>query len=311
LTELKSELGMLRDSKEAGRSEPSSPGRRAADEDEDVFEEEEDETIALTGEELDNILTTADIKEEKKTETATEQEEETELDIGEDILSYEEASPAEDQAFEVAGEESSDSAEKSFAPVEESPEIVEESFESVEESSGPVEGSPEIAEESPESVEEEISFDEVVSDEPLQDNAEEIEIEIPELADEGGEVPELENSEDLETLDELESTAGPVAGETASDELETIPPLDDLDTSVDELAETPVTTTTPAASADAPAATTGDMQLPPGLKEEIKSVLGYMDQLLESLPEEKIEEFAKSEYFAIYKKLFEELGLVS
>jgi hypothetical protein len=35
-----------------------------------------------------------------------------------------------------------------------------------------------------------------------------------------------------------------------------------------------------------------------------------MDQLLESLPEDKIEEFAKSEYFDTYKKLFEELGLV-
>ena len=34
-----------------------------------------------------------------------------------------------------------------------------------------------------------------------------------------------------------------------------------------------------------------------------------MDQLLESLPEEKIQEFAKSEYFGVYKKLFEELGL--
>jgi hypothetical protein len=45
------------------------------------------------------------------------------------------------------------------------------------------------------------------------------------------------------------------------------------------------------------------------LKEELKTVLSYMDQLLESLPEEKIEEFAKSEYFETYKKLFEELGL--
>jgi hypothetical protein len=35
-----------------------------------------------------------------------------------------------------------------------------------------------------------------------------------------------------------------------------------------------------------------------------------MDQLLESLPEDKIEEFAKSEYYETYKKLFEELGLV-
>lgn len=49
--------------------------------------------------------------------------------------------------------------------------------------------------------------------------------------------------------------------------------------------------------------------LPIQLKEEIKSVLSYMDQLLESLPEEKIEEFAKSEYFDTYKRLFEELGI--
>ena len=45
------------------------------------------------------------------------------------------------------------------------------------------------------------------------------------------------------------------------------------------------------------------------LREEIKSVLSYMDQLLESLPEEKITEFAQSEQFETYKKLFKELGL--
>jgi hypothetical protein len=47
-----------------------------------------------------------------------------------------------------------------------------------------------------------------------------------------------------------------------------------------------------------------------GFKKELKQVLSYMDQLLESLPEEKIEEFAQSEYFDTYKKLFKELGLV-
>ncbi|MDR3130426.1 MAG: hypothetical protein LBU18_02665 [Treponema sp.] len=47
----------------------------------------------------------------------------------------------------------------------------------------------------------------------------------------------------------------------------------------------------------------------PDFREELRSVLSYMDQLLESLPEEKIEEFAKSEQFNTYKKLFEELGL--
>ncbi len=45
------------------------------------------------------------------------------------------------------------------------------------------------------------------------------------------------------------------------------------------------------------------------LKQDIKSVLLYMDQLLENLPEEKIVEFAKSDEFTTYKKLFSELGL--
>ena len=49
--------------------------------------------------------------------------------------------------------------------------------------------------------------------------------------------------------------------------------------------------------------------LPGDLKTEIKSVLSYMDQLLENLPEDKIAEFAKSEQFDTYKKLFKELGL--
>jgi hypothetical protein len=50
--------------------------------------------------------------------------------------------------------------------------------------------------------------------------------------------------------------------------------------------------------------------VPEKIQEELKTVLSYMDRLLESLPEEKIEEFAKSEYFDTYKKLFEDLGLV-
>jgi hypothetical protein len=45
-------------------------------------------------------------------------------------------------------------------------------------------------------------------------------------------------------------------------------------------------------------------------KNEIRVVLAYMDQLLESLPEEKIEEFARSDKFEIYKKVFKDLGLV-
>jgi hypothetical protein len=51
------------------------------------------------------------------------------------------------------------------------------------------------------------------------------------------------------------------------------------------------------------------LNIPNSIKQELKTVLSYMDQLLESLPEDKIEEFAKSEYFDTYKKLFKELGL--
>ena len=49
--------------------------------------------------------------------------------------------------------------------------------------------------------------------------------------------------------------------------------------------------------------------LPEDLKQEIRSVLSYMDQLLEALPDDKIEEFAHSEHFEVYRRLFEELGL--
>jgi len=69
----------------------------------------------------------------------------------------------------------------------------------------------------------------------------------------------------------------------------------------------------PQAAAPAPAGL-GDpkkgFELPSDLRSELRNILSYMDQLLESLPESKIEEFAKSEYFDSYKKLFKDLGLV-
>lgn len=49
--------------------------------------------------------------------------------------------------------------------------------------------------------------------------------------------------------------------------------------------------------------------LPSDIKNKVKSVLAYMDQLLESLPEDKMKEFAESEYFEMYNKLFSELGI--
>lgn len=45
------------------------------------------------------------------------------------------------------------------------------------------------------------------------------------------------------------------------------------------------------------------------LKNNVKDVLSYLDQLLDALPEEKIKEFAESKTFEIYKKLFDELEI--
>ena len=53
----------------------------------------------------------------------------------------------------------------------------------------------------------------------------------------------------------------------------------------------------------------GDTGIPAHLQDEIRTVLKYMDHLLEALPDEKIKEFASSDYFVMYKKLFEDLGL--
>ncbi|MDR3311536.1 MAG: hypothetical protein LBS64_00165 [Spirochaetaceae bacterium] len=53
-----------------------------------------------------------------------------------------------------------------------------------------------------------------------------------------------------------------------------------------------------------------DGHLKPELKQEIKAVLSYMDELLENLPQDKIREFARSEQYEKYKNLFTELGLI-
>ena len=43
----------------------------------------------------------------------------------------------------------------------------------------------------------------------------------------------------------------------------------------------------------------------------VRKVMGYLDELLGNLPDEVIEKFAKSEYFDMYEKVLEELGITS
>jgi uncharacterized protein involved in high-affinity Fe2+ transport len=68
-------------------------------------------------------------------------------------------------------------------------------------------------------------------------------------------------------------------------------------------------TAAPIAGQTAPQAAGQDITDSQQFKKELQVVLSYMDRLLESLPDEKIEEFARSKQFDVYKKVFKDLGL--
>ena len=44
-------------------------------------------------------------------------------------------------------------------------------------------------------------------------------------------------------------------------------------------------------------------------KGDMKEILSYLDSLFGYLPEDKIKEFAKSKYYDLYNKMFDDLGL--
>lgn len=176
-----------------------------------------------------------------------------------------------------------------------------------------------------------VSTDEpMISEEPLvseetetqaeNSQTEESELEIleePEIVE--NEEPVI--SEDLPSLEEPENPAEETldfepkpASDMFKDEIMEEPPTVEeaiTDENIDYLKEDSESLDDSSASeskAETPSAENkGD--LPEDIKADVKSVLLYMDQLLENLPEEKIMEFAKSEQFATYKKLFNELGL--
>jgi len=99
---------------------------------------------------------------------------------------------------------------------------------------------------------------------------------------------------------EDEETAS--AGETDMSYLEEKDSEDDVSVDIPETQDIAVKENTSVSSSET-------TELPSNIKEEIKSVLVYMDQLLESLPEDKMKEFAESEYFETYNRLFSELGI--
>jgi hypothetical protein len=136
---------------------------------------------------------------------------------------------------------------------------------------------------------EDISFEDITLDLPPDDDN--IEILLPETVIE-------------EQLIEIPQEAAIVSEEAEVDSVEAV---------AEEAAPVVVseeTAPSPAADPAAPSQPADLSAIPSNVKQELKTVLSYMDQLLESLPEDKIEEFAASKYFETYKKLFAELGLV-
>jgi hypothetical protein len=125
-------------------------------------------------------------------------------------------------------------------------------------------------------------------------------------------------SEELKPEEESFAQVIPEGFVVEPDDSQSMPSLDtgesfeeeDLDTLDGDQGGEDVSPEPPAAKEEEAGESAGISYIPSNIKHELKTVLSYMDQLLESLPEEKIEEFAKSEYFETYKKLFEELGLV-
>lgn len=380
LVTLKSQLGTLRSEGTAvAEPETAEQKSRAAG---GFFDEEEDETIALTGDELDNILNTADFTEE------TPGEEGSAIDVDLGSVSLEEESilpesgdyqtssalpgieeihlePIEEAVEETLPNEFPEidlMADEEIKPLTKAPEdtsYLEEPLEAEEEldlSEIPLH---EEAMEPMAEAEELPAFEEELAAEPLGDltlgmevkadympeaieevrpveNLPEIEdIDFGEisLAEESAtsveEIEEVEEAEEVEELDVMEDDISPAetAGIEENDlaarlEESTIKPAepvsfhpDEIPMDLDDSFFVGAGTAKPEEAAPAPEqkprfseeAPKGDNDR---LKNEIRGVLSYLDKLLESLPESKIDEFAHSEYFDTYKKLFEELGLV-
>ena len=223
-------------------------------------DDDTDESIALTGDELNNILTTADFTEEKSgvdedhpvnddsgepEEVKTEDVDEGISDFEKELLENDEKTFDEEKAFE-------DPAYDTVEPV-------------------PITK---------------------IEDTNYLDGEDEA-LSAEELAIDEGEIPEIDFND--EVLVEPEET-------------EISDTIKDLDINaktpeIDTVTQEPTEEKEPEVEKEDNGVFTEE------LKGEIKTVLAYMDQLLENLPESKIEEFAKSEHFHVYKKLFDELGL--
>ncbi|MDR3170482.1 MAG: hypothetical protein LBU17_02510 [Treponema sp.] len=356
----------------------------AQEENHDFFDGEADETTALTGDELNNILNTVDLIEESPPlddDVVLPDHDLScpELEGGLEEIALESSLVLENEEV-VKGDDSEELQqlrEEGAKPYTEAPDPIDTSYleedpfakldfiqPTIDLSNAVIDG-PDLSadiKENPveEPVLEDISIDDLDIDEEDEDEEEvdfpmltgieasedapcddaEAQTPEPDQDQPEGDTPEPENTKVLsdDVLDEVLAEAGlqdifafmPEDGDTGGEQEPEPHQADTVDTAavdkpdtedavvVDNADTADATTvdkpdTEDAAVADKPDTVDAPVlpaPVSPHLKEEIKTVLAYMDQLLESLPEEKIAAFASSEYFGTYKKLFTELGLV-
>lgn len=320
LTDLREELRRLRSGQAAAAVEQApessapieSPVVEQAEEPEIggfFASDDEDETIALTGDELDNILNTAEF---------TEEAGESNIDPEDEDLD------SSDSEFESPSFEDSSDNQNTISEVDSS-------------SDDPFRGNEaEIQAMADLDIEEELAGIDDLGDEDTDislytgDELDEMELELPDLENSPvdgdvepdqeleiedefvDEIPLDEIDEDIHLTEELSPEEERILANSSADtempELDLSGEDDIEEISLDEAADESPQSDEIEAVSEAPGA-----QNSPGLssdiRNEIKAVLTYMDSLLENLPDEKIVEFAQSEHYATYQKLFEELGL--
>lgn len=333
LSSLKNEIASLKNEFETLKNEKQ-PGNLKLEsndsENEGFFSNsDEDDTIALSKDEMDNILNTADIAqaeetdEDKKKETESEKTKETQDNISE---------PEELSSEEPEFKEEPEAAEKTenlFGSADDVADISDEDILSDDDFAMEFENA------QTENTEEPPTLDDVDYTNISKENDLPEEISVPknddilvessptDLLETKDSENKTENASDSFNEDPFElSAVEPSISETLTDEkldyLSKAPEESEQNENSEELLELPESEETEATEEVEPETlqevkeepeTKESKDISDNLKSEIKSVLSYMDQLLENLPENKIAEFAQSEQFDTYKKLFKELGL--
>lgn len=333
LSSLKNEIASLKNEFETLKNEKQ-PGNLKLEsndsENEGFFSNsDEDDTIALSKDEMDNILNTADIAqaeetdEDKKKETESEKTKETQDNISE---------PEELSSEEPEFKEEPEAAEKTenlFGSADDVADISDEDILSDDDFAMEFENA------QTENTEEPPTLDDVDYTNISKENDLPEEISVPknddilvessptDILETKDSENKTENASDSFNEDPFElSAVEPSISETLTDEkldyLSKAPEESEQNENSEELLELPESEETEATEKVEPETlqevkeepeTKESKDISDNLKSEIKSVLSYMDQLLENLPENKIAEFAQSEQFDTYKKLFKELGL--